>query len=144
MPLPTGPAQFSCVDAGLGITGSTTPASARPLGVAVSGGTAYLQLGFVAFAAAVDIYVAVRLPTGAHLILNSAKQWLSYPANIVPYRAGSALAVNSETLWQSPLASIPPGSYAAYAVVVTAGTNPASFSLGSSSYYLWCATKSFP
>jgi hypothetical protein len=73
--------------------------------------------------------------------MNSSKQWLPYPANTVPYRAGSASAVNFDLLWQAPL---PAGAYVAYTVVVPAGTNPATFNLASSRYYLWCTTRTLP
>ncbi len=143
MPLPAGPMQFSCVDGAGGVFASDNPATARPLGAVNVSGQLVLQLGFVAFAAPVDIYQVAQLPTGEQFILNSLKQWLPFPAHTVPYRPGSAQAVNSDTLWQAPLAGLPPGAYVAYTVVVPAGTDPITFSLASSRYYLWCTTRTF-
>ncbi len=144
MPLPTGPTPFSCQDGASGVFSSTDPASARPLGAVNASGQLLVQLGTAAFAAPIDIYVVAQLPNGQQLIMNSLKQWLPYPTNTVPYRAGSASALILDTLWQAPLASISPGAYAAYTVIVPAGTNPMTFSLASSSYYLWCATRTLP
>lgn len=144
MALPTGPTPFSCVDGAGGVIGSFDPAMARPLGAVNVAGNLVLQLGFVPFAAPVDIYQVAQLPSGEQLIMNSLKQWLPFPATTVPYRANSALAVNFDTLFQTPLASIPPGGYVAYTVVVPAGTDPATFSLASSPYYLWCTTRTLP
>ncbi len=144
MPLPTGPTSFSCTDGASGVFGSVDPTQAHPLGAVNAGGNLVLQLGFVPFAAPVDIYQVAQLPTGGQLIMNSLKQWLPFPANTVPYRTNSASAVNFDTLFQTPLASIPPGNYAAYTVVVPAGTDPVTFSLASSPYYLWCTTRTLP
>ncbi len=144
MSLPTGPTQFSCLDGAIGVLISANPAAARPLGAINVGGDIALQLGFVPFAAPVDIYQVVQMPSGEQFIMNSSKQWLPFPANTVPYRAGSASAMNSELLWQAPRTSIPAGAYVAYTVVVAAGTNPATFNLASSSYYLWCTTRTLP
>lgn len=144
MPLPTGPTQFSCQDGAGGVVNSTNPAAARPLGAVNAGGQLLVQFGTTAFAAPVDVYIVAQLPSGEQLILNSLKQWLPYPLNTVSYRAGSPSAFILDTLWQAPLASIPPGAYAAYTVIVPAGTNPVTFNLASSSYYLWCATRTLP
>ncbi len=144
MPLPTGPTAFSCTDGAAGICGIANPAQAHPLGAVNVAGNLVLQLGFVPFAAPVDIYQVAQLPSGQQLIMNNLKQWLPFPANTVPYRANSASAVNFDTLFQTPLASIPPGNYAAYTVVVPAGTDPVTFSLASSPYYLWCTTRTLP
>lgn len=144
MSLPTGPTQFGCVDGASGVFGSADPAAARPLGAVNVGGDIVLQLGFVPFTAPVDIYQVAQLPSGEQFIMNSLKQWLPFPANTVPYRAGSASAVNFDLLWQAPRTSIPAGAYVAYTVVVAAGTDPATFNLASSSYYLWCTTRTLP
>jgi len=144
MLLPSGPTPFSCTDGSAGVCGTADPVVARPLGAVNVTGNLVLQLGFVPFAAPVDIYQLAQLPTGELFIMNSLKQWLPYPANTVAYRAGSSLAVNFDTLFQTPLASIAPGGYAAYTLVVPAGTDPATFSLVSSPYYLWCTTRSLP
>lgn len=144
MPLPTGPTPFSCVDGAGGVIASFDPAATRPLGAVNVSGQLVLQLGFVLFAAPVDIYQVAQLPTGQQFIMNSLKQWLPYPTNTVAYRAGSANAVNFDTLFQTPLAGMSPGAYAAYTVVVPAGTNPTTFSLVSSPYYLWCTTRTLP
>lgn len=144
MPLPSGPTQYGCLDGASGVFLSSNPAAARPLGAINVGGDIVLQLGFAPFAAPVDIYQVAQLPNGEQLIMNSAKQWLPFPANTVAYRAGSASALVLDTIFQAPRASVPAGAYVAFTVVVAAGTSPASFSLGSSSYYLWCTTRTLP
>ena len=144
MPLPTAPTSFSCVDGAGGVVNSTSPAAARPLGAVNAGGQLLVQLGTVAFAAPIDVYVVAQLPSGEQLIMNNLKQWLPYPANTVPYRAASSSALSLDTLFQTPLASLPPGAYAAYTVIVPVGTSPTTFNLASSNYYLWCATRIFP
>jgi hypothetical protein len=144
MALPTGPTPFSCQDGAGGVFNSTNPAAARPLGAVNASSQLAVQLGTVAFSAAVDVYVVAQLPSGGQFIMNSSKQWLPYPVNTVPYRAGSSSAFSLDILWQVPLASISPGTYAAYTVIVPAGTNPAAFNLASSNYYLWCTTRTLP
>jgi hypothetical protein len=144
MALPTAPSAFSCQSGTGGVVTNTDPATARPLGAMNAGADLVVQLGTVAFAAPVDVYVVAQQPGGGQLIMNSAKQWLPFPANTVPYRAGSSAALSLDTLMQALLTSIPPGAYAAYTVIVPAGTNPATFNLASSSYYLWCATRTLP
>lgn len=144
MPLPSVPSSFSCMDGASGVFNSTDPAVARPLGAVIVSGQLVVQLGTVAFAAGVDVYVVAQLPSGEQLIMNSLKQWLPYPANTVPYRAGSASALGFDSLWQAPLANLSPGAHAAYTVIVPAGTDPATFNLASSSYYLWCMTRTLP
>ncbi len=135
LPLPTGPTPFSCANASTTQCATSNPATSRPLDTVSVGNNTALQLRFAPFAEPVDIYVLVQLPSGELFIMDSLKQWMPFPQVIVPYRAGSASAVNDELL---PLASTWTGVYVAYTVVVAAGTSPATFSLESSPYYLWC------
>jgi hypothetical protein len=134
MPLPGGPTPFGCQSGGVIV--SIEPGTAQPLSTVNVSSNTELQLGFAPFAAPVDIYVAVQLQNGQMFIVNDSKQWMSFPENIVPYRAGSASAVNTDLL---PLANAWTGTQlVAYALVVPAGTSPATFNPASSPYYLWC------
>jgi hypothetical protein len=147
LPLPTGPNSFPGSCAALGPSGANSnPAYAKPLGEFISGGNFYLTLELGQIAGPVDIYIVVELPNGQKLMLNSQKQWVSFPpptpflANIQNPVAMTDLFNN---LFTAALASIPPGAYKAWLMMVPAGTNPASFDLAKSAYYLWCFGKTF-
>jgi hypothetical protein len=137
LPLPTGPTPFSCTNGSATMCASSSPATSQPLNTVSADNGIALQLSYAPFAAPVDIYVLVQSQSGQLFIINSSMQWLSFPENIVPYRASSASAVNLDLL---PLAGSLAGAPIAYTVVVPAGTNPATFNLTSSPYYLWCRT----
>jgi serine protease len=149
LPLPTGPTVVpgggACAPLGA-VVPSNTAAFARPLGELFSGNSFYLTLNLGPIAGLVDIYVVAQLPNGQQLMLNSQKQWLPFPP-ATPFIANTLGPVVMtdifSSLFMSPVSGIPPGSYFAYLLTVPAGTNPASFSLATSPYYLWCASKTF-
>jgi len=147
LPLPTGPNSFpgSC-----GVLGPTVvnpnPAYTKPLGELLTGGNFYLTLELGDLAGPVDVYIVVELPNGQKLMLNSQKQWVPYPP-ATPFLKNIQNPVSmtdvSNSLFSKALADIPPGAYKAYLVMVPAGTNPATFDMTKSPYYLWCFGKTF-
>ncbi|MBI1906989.1 MAG: DUF1566 domain-containing protein [Rhodocyclales bacterium] len=141
LPFPVAPVSYACTGPDVNTFASTEAATARPLSSAlIMQRDLWLNVSLAPFAQPVDVYIVAELPGGVLLVLNSAGQWLPYPAQATPWRANSSAALNT-TAWQAPLAAIPPGTYAAYLAAVPPGTNPATFSLARSHYHLWCTAR---
>lgn len=144
LPVPMAPTALACHAAGSTVV-SADWQLARPFGITLAANDATLLLQSAGFTAAVDVYFVIAVPGGQQWVVDAAKQLLPFPANIVPLRANSAAALTnvSPPFFTVPLTAIPPGDYVFYLLAVPAGTNPMSFSLASSPYYLWCFTRSF-
>jgi hypothetical protein len=150
MPLPTGPIAIpgggAC--APLGFVQVTNDAlTARPLGEFSSGNTFALVFSLGPVAGFLDFYVVVQLPNGQQLILNNQKQFLPFPAMIVPFIANTlgpvAMTDLLNNLFTAPFNTIPAGTYIAHVVAVPAGTSASSLNSASTPRYDWCFTKMF-
>jgi hypothetical protein len=150
MPPPSGPTAIpgggACAPLGAPVV-TNAALSARPLGYFLSGDNFVLTLYLGPVGGLVDLYIVVQLPSGQQLILNNLEQFLPFPATSTPFMSNTlgpvAMTSVFTNLFNAPLSAIPPGSYLAYLLMVPAGINPASFSLATSPYYLWCFTKTF-
>ena len=137
MPLPTSPTTISHAVVATPVNGSAA-STARPLAVSLGATTATVKVAFSEFAAAVDLYVVIAVPGMPDLqAVNSSNAVVLFnmasPAAWMTNTTGPV----DVTMFSFPRASIPSGAYTIYFVAVPAGTNPATFNLASSSYYMW-------
>ncbi len=143
IPVPTTANLYACEAVPATPAVSATPASAKPMAVTNPTPTdVRVMLQTAAFAAAVDVYVTARLADGS-AVIRTPTGWAPYPATVTPLFALNTAAIDmtgaANNLYASALSALPPGNYQGNVIVVPTGAG-----IGSTAYYNWCYTKTFP
>ena len=145
MPVPNSP-NFIYYDPVSAPVINKDPFLARPFSFGdMTTGTATVRVALPTFSGPVDIYVAIALPDGNIYLFDSNNNLVLFTdlASIVPWRTEQVEPLD-QVIFTGDVASLLPGDYWGYILVVPANTDLNTFSWSTSPYYLWYFKVTLP
>ena len=145
MPVPNSP-NFIYYDPVSAPVINKDPFLARPFSFGdMTTGTATVRVALPTFSGPVDIYVAIALPDGNIYLFDSNNNLVLFTdlASIVPWRTEQVEPLD-QVIFTGDVASLLPGDYWGYILVVPANTDLNTFNWSTSPYYLWYFKVTLP